>query len=796
MSSLWDEIRDPQCRRCGLYQEAQCVCLIGTGAYPTDVMFVGEAPGFREDDIKKPFSGKAGKKVLDPILGELGIKRSEVFITNACHCRPPGNRTPTRDEIKACQYFLNLEMEKVRPEKIVCLGLTAAKSLLDKFNISLKAIVGRSTEIEKPWGKVKVYFTYHPAKVLREPGLREYLKQHLKLFLAERKRFPSLVAPWDYTGFLSDYRGSLAIDIETEKINDENGGNIDLLSIAVSCKKGKGYWVDVENDKQMRELMGLVKCRNSIIVGHNLKFDLKELIKKGVLDRSILKEDRFFDTLIAYNILDENCPDKSLKALALTFTTMPQYEIPEDFSWGNIDWIREYNGYDSDATWRLRNYTLAQLERTPSLWIPFKIDMRCTAVLVDMELRGVKVDIDALERMSKTLTKKLQEVSKYIPVENPRSPKQVASMLMKMGFELPMTDKGNPKADEATLQMLGNYVDSEKKKRVLQALLEYRFYYKLKSTFVEGIKEVMDKEYFVHPTYFIAKRQDYTEKGEEGGTTSGRLSSKRPNFQNIPRDKEELPKEISPRSLFIPRSRLTHLIASSDFTQAEVILAGIYYDEPKILSMYESGEDLHQQIASEVFGVKFKNVTKDQRKAAKAVVFGVLYGQTEFGLSRRLGWSEQRAREFIRAFFKKFPDLKKGIDEVKHFIIKNGYVESYFKRRRRLPGASDDTPEGRELLRQGINAPIQGGAADLCKIAMYELFKHLDSINSFIIGQIHDEIVCEIDKKKKKAFIELVSTVFSNPPLKEYGLEPFPVKMRGETEIGENFLELTESYQF
>lgn len=796
MESLWSLVRDSKCKRCDLHTEAQSVCLVGQGPYPCDIAMLGEAPGWREDSIGKPFSGKSGRKVLDPILEELGIKRSEIFVSNVCRCRPPDNRTPSREEIKACQYYTDLELERVKPEKIVCLGLTAAKGILDKFNISHKSVVGRCVELEKPWGKVKVYFTYHPARVLREPGLKEYLKQHLKQFLFESNKSPSSVFPWDYRAFLNDYKGDLVIDIETEKITEENDGYIDLLSIATSCKKGKGYWVDVENSKQMRELIGLVKHKDSRVIGHNLKFDLKELIKKEILDRSILKTDKFFDTLIAYNLLDENSPDKSLKTLGLTFTTMPQYDIPEDFSWSNIDNIREYNSFDTDNNCRLKNYILNQFDKYPSLWIPFKIDMRCTAVLVDVEIRGVKVDIDALNSMSKALSQKLNEVGEDIPVENPRSPKQVAKMLMKMGFELPMTEKGNYKADEATLQWLTGQTDSTKKKKALQDLLDYRFHHKLKSTFVDGIKEVMDKHYFVHPSYFIAKREEYAEKDEEGGTTSGRLSSKRPNFQNIPRDKEDLPKEISPRRLFIPRYRGTHLIASSDFTQAEVILAGIYYNEAKILSMYESGEDLHQLIAAEVFEVKFNNVTKDLRKAAKTVVFGVLYGQTEFGLSKRLGWTEQKAKEFIRAFFRKFPDLKKGIEDTKHFIIRKGYVESYFKRRRRLPGASDDTPYGRELLRQGINAPIQGAAADLCKVAMWHLFLELDSLNSFIVGTIHDEIVSEVDKKKKREFCELVKGVFSNPPLKEYGLEPFPVRMRGETEIGENFLELTESHNF
>lgn len=790
MKPLRDVIRDSGCKKCGLWKYAQSVDLIGEGPYPTEIMFIGKNPGRREDDINKPFSGKSGRQILDPALEELDIFREEVFISNAVHCLSPDNRDPTKEEMKACSYWLDKELSYVRPKKIICLGSIALKGFMKKYNMAFEPNLGKILVVNRDWGEVQVLVTYHPARVLRFPFEKPYFLNHLKHFLVEKERTGTSATRWDMKSFLSIFKGKTTLDIETEDLRIYKPK---VLSIAVSPRKGTGFWLDLDSGKDWRDLHSILFNGTEAIIGHNLKFDLRTLITTGYLSKNILYEEKFFDTLLAYNVLDENCPDKSLKSLSYHLTSMIKYEMPETFD--NIDEVRTYNCLDVDANKRLYNYTIKKLEKEPSLWTPLMIDMRTSAVVVSMEMEGIKVDKGELEDIKDKHKKKLNTLSRKVPVENINSPKQVAKMLTtELGLELPLTENENPSCSESVLKDLQSSCEDKEAKVILNNIIEYRRY-KKNSELIENIEESMDPDGFSHPLYFIAKREDFEKnRDESGGTLTGRLSSKEPNLQQTPRDKEELEQELNPRRLFIPRHS-DGIIISSDFAQIEMVFAGIIYQEPKLVEMYDEGEDIHLRTASEVFEVKIKNVTKDQRKFAKTVNFGILYGISEFGLAKRLGWGTNEALRYIKKYFKVFPDLKFNIEEAKFFIIKHGYIENYFHRKRRLPGASFDTNYGRTALRQGINSPIQGTAADLTKICMWELFKLLRNREVLIIGNLHDEIVKESPVKRKKEVIEAVKEVFSNPPLKEYGVKPFPIKLKGESKVGKNWLELTEVYK-
>lgn len=785
MISLRDKIRNSKCQKCDLYQKAQSVCLIGDGPYPAEIAFIGEAPGFREDNINKPFSGKAGKLVLDVILNKLDISRKEVYITNAVHCRPPENRTPNNDEIRACRDWLMKELSYVRPKKLVVMGGVAAKSITNMYNLSVKSVVGKKRTIEFSWGNTEVQFTYHPAFILRRPYMRKYFEEHIDRFLVDKDRIGTIVKPYSLTSFLSNYNKSLSIDIE------DPGGVIN--SIAITSKKGEGYWVSKD---KFSEATGFIS-RSDVVIGHNLKHDLIGLIRGGYLSSNILYEDKFFDTLIGWNIIDENCFDKSLKYLSYNYTTMEEYYRPEGEEWNNLDIVRPYNCKDADATKRLYNLEYKIFKNNPGLAIPLKIDLRTLNVITMIEYKGIKVDIDELNIVNKALGKKLKRIRNSFTdlgfdVFGPKSisrPK-LGKALRKLGCILGKTDKQNFKTDKKTISNLLIGEDDEDKILLLNGVMDYDKYSKLKGTFIEGIKNDLDDEDYFHPVYFIAKREEGGDDAE-GGTLTGRLSAKR--FQQIPRDRENLEAELNPRRLFTVRDPKNILI-SADFSQVEMVVSGILYNEPKLVTMYDSGEDIHQQVASEVFEVR--NPSKDQRKFAKTVNFGIVYGISEFGLANRLEWSDKKAKKFIDRYYSKFPGLQQGIEKTKIHIKKYGFVENYFYRRRRLPGADTDDFVGRELIRQGINARVQGTAADITKICMWEMFQRLKEIKGLVVGNVHDELIFEVRRKYKEEVIEWIKEVYAMPPFREYGVLDFPVKLRGEIKVGVNWFKAEEKISF
>lgn len=784
MKPLRDKIGNENCKLCKLHKDVETVCLIGEGAYPTDIAIISDSPGYSDDENGRPLSGKLGKLILDPLLNTLDVDRDEIFITNAIHCKSSTKEIKS-DHIKACRKWLMLEMSWVKPKKIIVMGKIAAMALLDKYNISIKAVVGKKQTIEFPWGEAEVQFTYHPSFIRKKPYMKKYFKEHFARFISDRKRIPTIVRPFNVSNFFDSYGKKISIDIEdpNEVIN----------SISVTATKGYGYWMD---KSQFNEVHSILK-RASLIMGHNLKHDLKKMIKDGLIPRSILYKDKLFDTLIGWNIIDENCFDKSLKYLSYNYTSMEAYERPKADEWDNLDIVRPYNAKDVDATKRLYNKEMKEFEKNPNLLVPVKIDMRVLAVLIDIELRGIKVDRKEMKRVDKALGIKLEDIEKDLgDIKGTKSisRKKLSDKLIKMGFKLENTEKGNPKTDKKTLEDLIAKEDNSKRVKFLSGVIEHGRLNKLKSTFIEGILNELGDDSIFYPTYFIAKREEGGED-QEGGTVTGRLSAKR--FQQIPRDKETLEPEYNPRRLFTVRDPDNWLI-SADFSQVEMVVAGVIYDEPLLIEMYDSGEDIHTMVAAEVGGCKVKNVTKDMRKAAKTVNFGLIYGQSAFGLAFRLGWSEEKALRYIKKYFKRLPGLQAGIDRRKRFIIRNGYSETYFHRRRRLPGATFQTSIGRELIRQGVNSAVQGTAADICKICMYTLWQtYKEEGIGWLLGNVHDETINEaIGDKNREVMIEHLIETYKRPDFKDYGVNDFPIPLRGELKIGKNWFKAEKQIKF
>jgi DNA polymerase-1 len=778
---LWNILRDPDCQRCDLWENAQCVCLVGDGPYPTDVMLVGEAPGYREENIRKPFSGRAGE-LLDDILGGINLDREKIYITNVVHCRPPENKTPNKKQIEACRYFLKKEIEYVKPKKIILMGRTAAIGLLQDTDSTIEELRKKTFE----YGKSKVFVTYHPAAALRRPFLTKVIHTDLKNYLFEKT---SNDKPVDYRDIksLEDFKlfkGGFAVDLETEGLNFTKDN---ILSMSFSPKAHKAYFTAnlIKYKPEIKKLMDDPKIHKE---AHNLKFDLKFSLSEGFISEESLPRNNFFCSIIAFNILDENYLQKDLEHVATILTSMAPWKSEDDFMFPAK--LRLRNLRDADAHRRLYNIFSKRLEKE-NLWDAFKIDMDMMKVLVSAEYHGIKVDLKELNDLDYNLIKEIKRLGSKIPVEKPNSNQQLSKYFKSLGIKSSKeTDGGGPSWDKEVLEKLSNTLEG-KQKEALDNLLKWKQLFGIKSKFIDNLREFIDYEGRVHPTFNQVKAFD-TESGDEEGTFTGRLSCKNPNLQQTPRDREDLPREINPRRLFVPIHK-GGFILTGDYNQIEVRMAAHLAKDENLIRLLNQGIDIHRLIAAEVLKKDPKKITKDERKNIKKVVFGILYMISAWGLSSKLGCSDEEAARYIRFFFRAFPAQEDYISEAESQILINQEISNIFGRKRRLPGATNKSPQGRAMIRQGVNFTNQGSSVDVVKIAMFRIFCDIieGGYKSRIFANVHDEIALSGYPGEEDSMTKIFKNRIKDPGLEEYGVKLL-VPLESKIQIGPNWLDTKE----
>lgn len=781
MKKLWDTVRDANCTRCDLWENAQCVCLVGDGPFPADWMFIGEAPGFREDDIRKPFSGRAGD-LLDHIFEGIGVERSEVYISNAVHCRPPENKKPNKKQIESCFYFLEKEIECVKPKKIILMGRVAVIGLLGDSESTIEELRKKTFE----YGKSKVYVTYHPAAALRRPFLTKVIHTDFKKYL-----FGGVVndKPVDYSDIKSKedfklFKGGFAIDLETEGLNFVKDST---LSMSFSPKARKSYFTAnlLKYKPEIKRLMDDPKIHKE---AHNLKFDLKFSLSEGFISEESLPRNNFFCSMIAFNVLDENYLQKDLEHVATMLTSMAPWKSDDDFMFPAK--LRLRNLKDADAHRRLYNIFSKRLEKE-NLWNAFKIDMDMMKVLVSSEYRGIKIDQRELNDLDYHLIKEIDKLGKNIPVDKPNSNQQLSKYFKSLGIKsYKQTDGGGPSWDKEVLEKLSNSLEG-KQKQAISDLLRWKQLFGIKSKFIDNLREFIDHEGIVHPTFNQVKAFD-TESGDEEGTFTGRLSCKNPNLQQIPRDREDLSREINPRRLFVPIHR-GGFILTGDYNQIEIRMAAHLAKDENLIRLLNRGVDIHRLIAAEVLKKDPKKITNDERKSIKKVVFGILYLISAWGLSSKLGCSEDQAARYIRFFFRAFPAQEDYISDAESYIVINQEIANIFGRKRRLPGATNKSPQGRTMIRQGVNFTNQGSSVDVVKIAMFKIFCDIieGGYKSRIFANVHDEIALSGYPGEEDKMIKIFKERMKNPGLEEYKVKLL-VSLESKIQIGPNWLDTKE----
>ena len=547
-----------------------------------------------------------------------------------------------------------------------------------------------------------------------------------------------------------------SFDLETTSLNYMRA---EIVGLSFSVKEGEAAYVPVAHDyddvpkqlnreKVLEKFKPLLEDKNLCKLGQNLKYDMNVLANYDIHMQGI-----HHDTMLASYILDSTLRH-NMDALAirqLSYSTIHYEDVAGKgakqitFDHVEIDIASPYAAEDADITLRLHQSLWPQLEEIKSLQTVYQeIEIPLLPVLSRMERNGVLLDVKMLAKQSKQLTKRMgeleQDIYKIAGEEfNIGSPKQLQAILFeKLGLPvISKTKKGQPSTAESVLQELAHDYPLPK------LILEYRSLSKLKSTYTDKLPlQVAESTGRVHTSY------------QQAVAATGRLSSTDPNLQNIPiRTKEG--RRIRQAFIAAPGYKLV----AADYSQIELRIMAHLSADKGLLDAFAKGLDVHSATAAEVFGVKTEEVTKDQRRSAKAINFGLIYGMSAFGLAKQLEITRPEAQQYVDLYFKRYPGVKEYMEQTKEKAKEQGYVETVFGRRLYLHEINARNGMRRQYAeRTAINAPMQGTAADIIKRAMIELDKEIETgkFDMRMIMQVHDELVFEIKESQVDEAIKLI----------------------------------------
>ena len=538
--------------------------------------------------------------------------------------------------------------------------------------------------------------------------------------------------------------GEFAFDTETTSLNAMAA---ELVGLSFSVRAGEAAYVPVAHDylgapvqlaaaDVLARIRPLLESGTIGKIGQNLKYDKEVLANYGVELNAIR-----YDTMLESYVLDSSGSRHDMDTLALKYLGYKTVHFDEvagkgkkqvGFNQVDLEQAGPYAAEDADIALRLHQTLWPRLEQEPGLKKVFTdIEMPLVPVLARVERNGVKIDADMLRRQSRELEQRIAEIEKQAhelagEPFNMSSPKQIQHILFeKMGLPvLKKTPRGQPSTAESALQDLALDYD------LPRLILEQRALAKLKSTYTDKLPKMINpRTGRVHTSYHQAV------------AATGRLSSSDPNLQNIPVRTEE-GRRI--RKAFVAEDGCK--LVAADYSQIELRIMAHLSQDAGLLKAFENGIDVHAATASEVFGVPLDQVTSDQRRHAKAINFGLIYGMSAFGLGQQLGIDRAAAQNYIDLYFARYPGVKRYMEQTRELARKQGYVETVFGRRLHLPEINSRNYQRRQYAeRTAINAPMQGTAADLIKMAMIEADHWLTSskTGARMIMQVHDELVLE-----------------------------------------------------
>ncbi len=554
-----------------------------------------------------------------------------------------------------------------------------------------------------------------------------------------------------------------------------------LVGIAFSWEAGKGFYLPFpEEDEKAQELMEKLRpffeSEKIEKIGQNLKFDIKVLAKYNIQLRGPL-----FDTMIAHYLInpDMNHTMELLSETYLNYTPQPITDLIGKKGKGQVEWKdvpleqqTEFAVEDADITLQLKQHFEPELKEAGIEKLFNEMEIPLVKVLADMELEGIRLDEAFLQSLSAALEGDIKNLEETICKEageefNIGSPKQLGIILfekLQLVKKPKKTKTGQYSTGEDVLSVLAS------EHEIVRCVLDYRGLVKLKNTYIDALPTQVEKTTGrVHTDYM------------QTVAATGRLSSNNPNLQNIP-IRTERGKEV--RKAFVPRDENFVLLAA-DYSQIELRIIAALSKEENMMKAFKNGEDIHTSTAANVFNVPINEVTREQRSNAKTVNFGIVYGVSAFGLSNQTDLSRSESKELIDTYYATYPQLRNFIHEQVDFARENGYVQTVLGRRRYLKDINSQNQVVRGAAeRNAVNAPIQGSAADIIKIAMINIHKRLKEGNfkTKMLLQVHDELVFDAHKEELETVKELIKTEMENA----FKLE---VPLEVELGIGENWLE-------
>lgn len=537
----------------------------------------------------------------------------------------------------------------------------------------------------------------------------------------------------------------ICFDTETTSLNYMQA---QLVGVSFAAAKGHGYYIpfghdyegapkQLEKNAVLKEITPILEDENIHKVGQNLKYDIEVLANAGIKVKGIS-----YDTMLESYVLDSTGNTRDMDSLALKYLGWQTISYEDvagkgakqiTFNKVPLDKASVYAAEDADVTLQLHQELWPKLQKEKALKHVFEeIEMPLVPVLANIELNGVLIDPDKLKKQGKQLQKRLDELQEQAfalagEEFNMNSPKQLREILFEQ-LELPVQTKtptGQPSTADPVLQELA--IDYE----LPRIIIEYRSLSKLISTYTSKLVTMIDSNTGrVHTSY------------NQNGTATGRLSSSDPNLQNIP---VRTPEGRKIRQAFIANKG--HKLISADYSQIELRLMAHISEDPGLLDAFANNLDIHKATAAEVWGVKLDDVTSEMRRNAKAINFGLIYGMSAFGLTRQLGIDRHSAQSYIDTYFARYPKVKEYMDNTRAHAKETGYVETLWGRRLYLPDINaSKIPRQRAAERTAINAPLQGSAADIIKMAMINIDNWLRNakLPAKMIMQVHDELVFEV----------------------------------------------------
>lgn len=832
---LLAQLRDPGCTDCKLHQGLDSVCEMGHGPLDAKIMVVGKMP-----------NSETYQRSLEADLTDAGIDPSTVYFTSVLKCRQ-FELNVSKLDIKACTRYLEGEINIVKPKWILAMGNEALLALTGHSGITKY----RSRVFDR--GSYSVIPTISPAAALRNPGQRGGWMTDLRFFAAEIFGKASKIPPpnvhyirtrEDFEKLKKKLTGAklISYDIETfsTPAGDEFAEDAAIVSLAgtVITAKDKMYIFALPLShpgspfrRNWKQALSILAPYLSIIpkqIAHNGKYDARWMRHFGV------QMTVTFDTMLAAHILDEN-RSKGLKPQATSrFGVAPWAVDTKNLLTMPIMEVLEYNALDTYYTYHLYLETKQELIEQPRLLRVFRlITTRANELLIDIERHGVWVDRERLQTASKKTLDLRDEVDRElierwvpthwsdekklrkgwpsrgkraIPADINFNPSNFARWLLFEHLGLPVLERGKEKDDgrpgDPSMKEAVMMAYKEMGYEIAEIMLERARLQKM-TTFFNAYLDIIDDEDRIRTTFKLA------------GTVTGRLSSGKADADKIPGARDirgvnlqQVPRDPLVRGLFGAAD--PYLFVEADFSQVELRVVAFIARERHMLHLYQTGQDIHRATASQTLGVPMHAVTKDDRKKAKAVNFGFVYGMgwrkfiaTAFE-KYELHFSEAEAQAIRKAFFIQFPGLLPWHNRQRRLVNENQRVVSPLGRIRHLPDILSGDPGVRaEAERQAINSPVQAFASDMTQISMiliHQQFKDM-GIKGHILGSVHDALLFEIHRKHVARALPVIKDTMENLPLERmFGLY-LDVPIVADLKVGSHWgdareLEAEEVYSY